>query len=306
MIFFHEVGHILAGLLVGLEFDDIRVGPLGADRYKKASWNWNWWTIATGHAGMLPKGGSFLPLRLAIFIVAGPAANSAAGVLILRLMPKGNSALAGFVELFAAISFLVALVNLIPLRRSGFSSDGMRLCMLLSSKKRKRWIILLNRQAAIKRGEDVPEIKTEMIPTALADGTSDHVHANWAAYLAAHGKGDQEMAARHPEACLSKCSTTTPDFREELILAAAGFQSMIRKRPDLAWEWLRCGNPSKTRVNRACTEAVILFYEGKTDQALTKVDEGDALVAEMPNGPLRSKQENAWRDLRSLFERGHP
>src|SRR6266567_2984608 len=31
VIFFHEVGHCLAALLVGLEFDDIRVGPLGVD-----------------------------------------------------------------------------------------------------------------------------------------------------------------------------------------------------------------------------------------------------------------------------------
>jgi len=303
VISFHEVGHCLAGLLVGLEFDDIRVGPLALDRYKKISWNWNWWTISTGHAGMLPKGGPLLPLRLAVFIVGGPLANAAIGVLSLRVMPRGDSAFLGFVELFAAISFLVAFVNLIPLQRSGFSSDGMRLWMLLFSRKRKRWIFLLNRHSAIRRGDDVPEVKTELIATALADGTSDHVHADWGAYMAAHGKGNHELAARHLEACLSKCSTATPDFRAELILAAARFQSMIRKRPDLAWEWLNCGNPNKSRVNRACTEAVILFYDGKVDEALAKVDEGDKFVAQMPNSGLRTRQQNAWRDLRSLFER---
>src|SRR5271169_3886487 len=171
VISFHEVGHCLAGLLVGLEFDDIRVGPLALDRYKKISWNWNWWTISTGHAGMLPKGGPLLPLRLAVFIVGGPLANAAIGVLSLRVMPRGDSAFLGFVELFAAISFLVAFVNLIPLQRSGFSSDGMRLWMLLFSRKRKRWIFLLNRHSAIRRGDDVPEVKTELIATALADGT---------------------------------------------------------------------------------------------------------------------------------------
>ncbi len=260
VIFFHEAGHSLAALLVGLQFDDIRVGPLGVDRYREVSWNWNWWPIMTGHAGMLPRGGSLLPLRLAVFIAAGPIVNAATGVLILRLMPKGDSALTGFVELFAAISFLVAFVNLIPLQRSGFSSDGMRLWMLMFTRKRERWIFLLERQAAIKRGEDVPEVQTEMIPTAVADGTSDHVHANWVAYLAANGKGDYQLAAQHLETCLSMCSTATPDFREELILAAARFQAMIRKRADLAWEWLSTGNPNKSKTNRACTEAVILFY----------------------------------------------
>jgi hypothetical protein len=302
VIFFHEVGHCLAALLVGLGFNDIRVGPMAVDSCRRISWNWNWWAIMSGHAGIFPKGGSLLPLRLAVFVVAGPLANVAGGVLILRLMPKGDSTLAGFAELFTATSFLLAFVNLIPVQHAGFSSDGLRLCMLVSPKKRRRWIFLLNRQAAITRGEDVPEVQTNTIPTAVADGTSDHVHANWAAYLAANGKGNHQLAAQHLEICLSQCSSTTPDFREELILAAARFQATCRRRMELAWEWFNSSNPKKAEINRACTEALLLYYEGKRIEALAKVADGERLVAGLPLSPLRSRQERAWRKLRVAFE----
>ena len=143
---------------------------------------------------MSPKGWTALPLRLAIYIVCGPMANVASGVFVLRLMPGGNSQLTGFVELFAAGSFVFAFVNLIPFQSSGSSSDGMRLWMLAFSKKRNRWVFLINRQAAIRRGEGAPEAEPGTIQTKVDDGSSDHVHANWAAYMAANGKRNYELA----------------------------------------------------------------------------------------------------------------
>src|SRR5450631_4298311 len=36
----HELGHLVAGFLVGDRFDDIRVGPLQVNRQWKISWHW--------------------------------------------------------------------------------------------------------------------------------------------------------------------------------------------------------------------------------------------------------------------------
>ena len=68
---------------------------------------------------------------------------------------------------------------------------------------------------------------------------------------------------------------------------------------------LNSGNPSKAKVNRACTEVIVLVSEGKIDQALAKVDEGEELVARMPTPPPNS-QENTWRELRALLVRHEP
>ncbi|HTC49327.1 MAG TPA: hypothetical protein VK722_18545 [Candidatus Aquilonibacter sp.] len=99
------------------------------------------------------------------------------------------------------------------------------------------------------------------------------------------------------------CSMAPTDFREELILAAARFQATRCRKNDLARQWLREGNPAKARVNRVCTEALILFSEDKINEALGKVAEGGELVVQMPNGPLKNAQENAWKQLKDIFER---
>src|SRR5215510_2503709 len=44
-IVLHEVGHIVAGLLVGDRFSHIRIGPFEIDRAHKVSWHWGWHCI---------------------------------------------------------------------------------------------------------------------------------------------------------------------------------------------------------------------------------------------------------------------
>lgn len=233
----HELGHCLAGLLAGLEFDRIRVGPLELDGYKRLSWEWNRGTILGGHALMLPKGDSALPVRIAVYVAGGPIANVACGLMLLNMMPTQSAHFIGLAQLFVAGSFVVGIANLIPFRRYGFSSDGMKLVLLFLNKG-ERWIFLLSRQAAVKRGETIPDEEVDSAFVGRSDGSADYVGANWVAYTVADGKGNYDQAAKYLEACLSKSSTVTPNFREELILAAARFQATRRRKNDLARQWL--------------------------------------------------------------------
>jgi len=299
----HEVGHCLGGLMAGLAFDGIRVGPVELDSYRRFHWQWNRSTIVGGHAVMLPRANSALPVRVAAYIAGGPVANILCAFLALQLIPEGDSHLAGLTRLFVGGSFILGFGNLIPFRRFGFSSDGMRLGMLLFSKSRDRWIYILRRQSAIKYGKcALAELPAAQV-IDQSDRTVDNLHTRWLAYAEADGKGNYDLAAKYLEGCMAMCSMAPPDFREELILAAARFQATRCRKNDLARQWLRDGNPAKARVNRACTEALILFSEDKISEALSKVAEGGELVAQMPHGPLKNAQENAWKQLRDIFER---
>ena len=72
----HELGHCFAGVMAGLEFDHIRVGPLELNSYRRLTWQWNRGTIVGGHALMLPKSTSALRMRLSAYIAGGrPAEN---------------------------------------------------------------------------------------------------------------------------------------------------------------------------------------------------------------------------------------
>ena len=295
----HELGHCLAGLMAGLEFDRIRVGPLELDPYKRLTWQWNRGTVVGGHALMLPKSASNLRVRFAVYIAGGPIVNIACGVALLKVMPTGNSHFVGIAQLFVAGSFLVGIGNLVPLRRYGVSSDGMKLVMLLLNKS-ERWIFLLRRQAAAKHGE-VFEEEVDPVFAGRSDGSSDYVGANWAAYTVADRKGDYDQAATHLDLCLGKCYTVEPSFREELILAAGRFQAMRRRQTDLARQWLNSANNRKSKISYNYTEALILFSEGKIEDARAKAGEVSELVSRLPSGRIRTLQEDAARQLTQII-----
>jgi len=141
----HELGHCLAGWIAGLEFGQIRVGPLSVDCDKRLNWEWNRGTIVGGEALMLPKGKSAIRARLSAYILGGPIANIGVGISFLHILPEQDTHFAGLVRLFLAGSFIIGIGNLVPLRRYGFSSDGMKLGLLLLNKS-QRWI--LARQAS--------------------------------------------------------------------------------------------------------------------------------------------------------------
>jgi hypothetical protein len=296
----HELGHCLAGLTAGLELDQVRVGPVELDSYKRLKWEWNRGTIVGGHALMLPKSKSALRARFAAFVGGGPVANITCGLIVLQMMPAQNAHFMGLAQIFVACSFVVGVGNLIPFRRYGVSSDGMKLLQLLSNSG-QRWIFLLSRQAALRRAESIREEEVDPVFVAQSDGSSDYVGANWVAYTLADGKGNYDQAAKYLETCLAKCSTVTPDVREELILAAARFQATRRRKNEIARQWLNSGNKAKSRINRGATEALILFSEGKIKDALTTVDDVSELVSQLPPGRMRTLQEQAARQLREII-----
>lgn len=297
----HELGHCFAGLMAGLEFDRIRVGPLELNPYKRLTWQWNRGTIVGGHALMLPKSASALRIRLSAYIAGGPVANIACGVALLHIMPTGNSHFVGLCQLFLAGSFVVDFGNLVPLRRYGLSSDGMKLFMLLLNKS-QRWIFLLCRQAAIKHGETFVEEEVDPVFVRQSNGSADYVGANWAAYTVADGKGDYDQAAKYLEACLEKCGTIDPSFREELILAAGRFQATRRRKNDLARQWLNAASKEASRINYTYTEALILFSEGKSEDARAKAGEVSDLVSRLPSGRIKLLQEQVARQLNQIIE----
>jgi hypothetical protein len=214
-------------------------------------------------------------------------------------MPVRNTHLIGLAQIFIAGSFVGGIGNLIPFRRYGVSSDGMKLLQLLSNDG-QRWIFLLSRQAALRRGENIREDGVDPVFLAQSDGSSDYVGANWVAYTLEDGKGNYDQAAEYLEACLAKCSTVTPDAREELILAAARFQATRRRKNEIARQWLNSGNKTKSRINRGSTEALILFSEDKIKDALTTIDDVSELVSQLPPGRMKMLQEQAVQQLREI------
>jgi hypothetical protein len=301
VILIHELGHLAGGLLVGDKFDYIRIGALRIDRVTKIKWELRWGTILTGATRTLPTSKTGLRWRLCFSTLCGPASNLLSGCLalsVLKFASSDDSLLLACTYVFIAQSFIAGFANLFPVVRHGWMSDGMRVSMLLfSRKKSERLISILRFVADVKKGDESHLLESHEVGkwASVKDQTADQVIANWAAYRRAN---NTEEEARYLDNCLAACSATTPEFREELVVEAARFQVLRRKRVDLAREWLAADKSGKRRLNRYFAEGLVLDYEGEIEQAIGRVDEALTYIATGPDTPLRTKQENAFKKWR--------
>jgi tetratricopeptide (TPR) repeat protein len=126
----HEIGHAIAGALVGYRVRFIRlgIGPvifarrLRAARLELCALPFGGFTI-----GVPKRPWASVRLREWIFVAGGPATNVIVSLLLLRLLGKdlGNGTLREFVATAVGVNLFLAAENLIPARSfDGFRSDG--------------------------------------------------------------------------------------------------------------------------------------------------------------------------------------
>lgn len=132
VIFVHECGHLLAGLLNGMRCDLLTIGPVRLERKEqslKLSWNRNLW-LAGGAVIMLPADDGDLGRRATWMVAGGPLASLALALTgcgahwILGGTPGGRLCL--FIALCSASIFAVTAIP----SHLTHPSDGARLLML--------------------------------------------------------------------------------------------------------------------------------------------------------------------------------
>ena len=306
VVLVHELGHLVAGSLVGLRFNYIRIGPLRVERSGKMSWQWTWRALLSGATSSLPVARTALRWRLCIFVAGGPAANLVCAFYGFKIMPKDNSMGAAVGMALVGISTLIGFTNLLPIQRDGQMRDGLQIWILLFGKKRReRLIFILTFLADLKRGDSTSFLTSAALEQAssVMDGSGQQVAVSWLAYAKATSAKEYETAALHLENCLITSPATTPDFREEIIIEAAQFQAVRRKRPDLAREWLALERSGKIRLRRFQAEALVLYRENQCEQALAKAEEGLATIESVPEGTKRNVEEEALRNLRDVLQK---
>ena len=126
----HELGHALAGFLVGYRIRGVVIGvgsPLLAFNVAGVAIRINLLPFGGLTLGT-PRGGSWLRLRLWVFALGGPAANVALCYVLRRLYGHADAATAEQHRLAAvasSASWTVLALNLIPFKTAeGASSDG--------------------------------------------------------------------------------------------------------------------------------------------------------------------------------------
>lgn len=283
----HESAHALAGVAAGFRFNSLRIGRLQFNRPFRISLYRGRGTGSGGWASLFPVRHDRLIFRAIVMLLGGPFANLiSAGVLLALPYSKGM-----FSALFIYISFLLGMMNLVPLRSRAVISDGGRILMLLQNRARgERWLAMLKLMEEMRTGVPAEKMTADFIAKAVAieDESPDTVVSFALAFAAAFWGHKNDEAARLLETCLRHAKMASPSQRSGLMSDAVVFLSRRRKRVDLARQWQEdVPKTSEFPWLPLRGEAAILEATGDTAGALQKLDEIERLILDVPNQALR-------------------
>jgi len=254
--------------------------------------------------------------KLAIYVAAGPSANLLTGLCVRLFFASHLSSnlpatLHRSLQIFAGLSILVPLINLIPLRRpDGMFTDGARLISLANSKlKTRRWICVLALQAQRHSGVRPRDLKQTWIAHACAipDQSLDALHGFWNAYLAANDRKDPELAARALEKCLERLAIAPANFKNLLLREAAVFHAWFRDDGQKAKSWLQksqSGPPAPFMV-RLRLEICMHWAARRHEELLAAWERGRAHIEKLPPSPAAKRLQQSWLEWRNDIETKH-
>jgi len=307
----HELGHLFAAYLMGLQVQQFGIFPLKlARKGRRFHLRFHLDGRYDGLVGAFPLDDRRIRQRLFVFTAGGPAANLLAGLLCLVLALWADSAFPpqlpasklGFLFDFAAIiNFVYCLVNLIPHRFGAFRSDGSR---LLGYCRRSQWaerLFMVLSLQAIKlsgtRPSDWDALQVEHM-LALRDGSPDDLNSNLFGYYHALDAGDLHSAGACLDLAVALPRESVLVYPEEVVLEKAYFEAMHRNNVE-ARSWLaKAQGYEDEKQTRLRAEAAVLFVEGHYAEASARAR---AAIAEIANSIDRGGclAESEW--LQSLL-----
>src|SRR5882724_423350 len=205
LVLIHELGHLVGGLLVGFRFEYIRIGPFTIERSGKVTQHWTWHDLASGMTLARPVSRTALKWRFFVYFAAGPAANLITAYCAFKLMPRNNSLAAAIGLAIFLGSIFMGFVNLVPARARTQMLDGLKIWILIFTRKRRdRMLLLLTFAADARRGDRQAFMADNRVEpsTLIIDGSCEQVVTNWLAFYKAMAAKDHEVAGQCLENCL--------------------------------------------------------------------------------------------------------
>lgn len=302
----HELGHVIAGIVVGFHFSSITIGPFSIGlQYGKVKFQIRAQSGALGFAGMHIETVSRLRRKLLIFVMAGPLTNLvtgiiAAGFIFVSPQTERSSWLIALSAAFSMLSLLVFVMSAIPLR-STFHSDGDRIRMLVKSPaEARRWIAAMALAGQQRKGIRSRRWKRTWLKSvcAVGDSSFDEFFGNLLAHIAASDRKDMPAEARHLERCLELAHLAPVSARDLLASASLYFCAWTRCDSKLAESWLTQLENRKpiTPLTGIRTEIALACARSNFEEALSLWRKGLDFVTRLPSTRTKEILEESWRE----------
>ncbi|HEV3052578.1 MAG TPA: M50 family metallopeptidase [Longimicrobium sp.] len=273
----HEVGHLIGGALARFRFHLLVVGPLRVERDDdriRVRLNRDL-SLYGGIAGSLPTGMHALPRRLGLMVAGGPAVSfllaGATAALIGGPLAGAPVPLMSLLGMMMIVSSGLGVVTLIPMRFSGFASDGARLLRRLcggpQAGREAAMLSLIGISVAGTAPRDWPA-ETVRAASELRDGSSDEVTGQLLAYSHLLDRGDTAGARLALHRALELADRYPQPFVPGLMAEAAFFEGFVTRDAAAARAYLAEvpeKSPAVKPYDRLRAEAALALAEG--DQA---------------------------------------
>lgn len=174
---FHELGHALTGIALGMKLRAFVVGPFQF-RVIEQRWKFAFRPMQllafSGAAGLTPVNPDESRWNEVAVIAAGPFVNLVTGIIAAALAYSALGAPWSFLweyfALFATVSLIAGVVNLLPLRPEGLYSDGARILQIF----RGGPLYDYQRAARIAQAGSVSSIRPRNYDIAVIERASAH------------------------------------------------------------------------------------------------------------------------------------
>jgi hypothetical protein len=283
-VVFHELGHVIGGLLAGFRFISLAAGPLrviATAQGVRLGWNRNL-ELAGGMATTLPTDGGNLRLRLMAAVGSGPLSSLllglAGGGLAIRLLPEAPD-LGALAAMMGLSGLAIFLATISPQQSGGAQSDGEQLLALLRGGSQMELHELnLRIQISSMQGARPRDWAITSLLHAFAhcvEKDDEWAQAGLLAYYHALDNGDKAIAGRFLEQVLSDFEGFSPGMRHSLALESAFYQARYCQDPVLGHAWLGRGREDLFGPHtRLRAEAAVLLAEGLPELAVEKARDG--------------------------------
>ena len=269
----HEVGHLLAGRIVGMRPGAVVIG--GISIFKSGQR----WLIrfdyrrmfSGGLAKVLPEKGDFRPASFRWMVAGGPLASilftAVCGLMELRYGPG----LWGTTATLFWMGLLTAVGPLVPASRGLNKSDGARLWILARRPEQARaWMALYALQTEETNGVRPRDWDAELVAQMLLaePSSGEYPYIQLLAFYRQMDQRKEQVALEHLEKALATSGNITKVFRQCIFLEAASSSALSRGNVSQARTWVERAGKVKEPVSTDNAEAVIAIREGRHEDAV--------------------------------------
>ncbi len=288
----HELGHVAGGLLAGLRFVMLSVGPL---RVTRQGWGVRldlnesrFWL--GGFSLGVPTDDYALRRRVAMAAAGGPFSNAVQLVLVCLLMLNRQRAPiavwpGALLDLLVLFSTTSVLLTAWPRRMGAVTADGAKLLTLLKGgPQAERLTTIYALTGASTSGVRPRDLNPVWLQRALspADESAEEASANFFCYFHALDAADLPAAAAYLDRALLLCQKLPQPQRVAYFLEAAYFEARHGGSAAAARAWLDQVKAKEGLLvephTRWRAKAAVLLAEGHPKAARDHAKQGLAVI----------------------------